>query len=99
MKCEQFFFFLDPCFFCYAQNIHIFNTGGKCSAYVLKYNFCTVFWIIEERLAPKVDVEEAETEMEMMEGNCQTKRVIRAGARKPALLKTAGVPPGGDSEM
>lgn len=40
------YFFPDSCFFCYAQNIHILTQrSGNCSAYVLKYNFCTVFCV------------------------------------------------------
>lgn len=67
IKCEV-FFFPDSCFFCYAQNIHILTQrSGKCSAYVLKYNFCTVFCVIEEHLAAMVDVEEMDEKRELVE--------------------------------
>lgn len=60
-------FFPDSCFFCYAQSIHILTQrSGTCSAYVLKYNFCTVFCVIEH-LAVTVAVEEMEEKRKLVE--------------------------------
>lgn len=74
----KYFFFPDSCFFCYAQNIHILTRrSGKCSAYVLKYNFCTVFCVIEKHLAAMVDVEETDEKRKLVEVDVKLQGLVQ----------------------